>query len=129
MVRCYLAAEVLPMLDGIDSALYTAALLNESINDKSEQKIPIHCVIDNKLLCDALSSNKYVTEKRFRTDIGALKEVINNNDIEHTSWIKTNEQLADTLTKSWASSAPLVKLLPRVWSCCYGIIIQYFKGP
>ena len=38
----------LAMLDGIDSALYIAALLNELIYDKSEQKIPIHKVIDNK---------------------------------------------------------------------------------
>ena len=38
-------------------------------------------------------------------------EVIKNNDIEHISWVKTNEQLADGLTKSGASSVPLVNLL------------------
>ena len=34
----------LAMLDGIDSALYIAALLNELIYDKSEQKKPIHSI-------------------------------------------------------------------------------------
>ena len=50
MVRSSLAAEALAMLDGIDSALYIATLLNELIYDKSEQKIPIHCVTDKRSL-------------------------------------------------------------------------------
>ena len=36
MARSSLAVEALAMLDGIDSALYIAALLNELIYDKSE---------------------------------------------------------------------------------------------
>ena len=94
------------MLDGIDSALYNATLLNKLIYNKSEQKIPIHSVTDinllsSKSLCD-------VTKKHLWIDIGALKEAIENKDIEHISWVKTNEQLADSLTKSGVSSVPLV---------------------
>ena len=111
MVCSSLAAETLTMLDGIDSALYIVVLLNELIYDKSEQQIPIDCITDNKWLCDALASNKYVTEKCLQIDIGALKEAIKKSDIEHISWLKTNEQLADSLTKSGASSVPLVNLL------------------
>ena len=80
-----LAAEALAMSDGIDSALYIAALLNKLIYDKSEQQIPIHYVTDNKSLCDALALNKYVKEKRLQIDTGTLKEAIKNNDIEHIS--------------------------------------------
>ena len=29
-----------------------------------------------------------------------FKEAIKNNNIEHISWVKTNEQLADSLTNS-----------------------------
>ena len=50
----------------------------------------IHCVTDNRSLCDALASNKYVSEKRLRIDIGALKELIKKNNIEHI-WVKTNK--------------------------------------
>lgn len=50
MVRRYLAAEALVMLDGIDSVLYIAALLNELINYKLEQKILIHYVINNNFV-------------------------------------------------------------------------------
>ena len=110
MVRSSLTAEALAMLDGIDSALYIAALLNELIYYKLEQKIPIHYVTDNKSLCIALASNKYVTEKHLQIDIGALKKAIKNDDVEHISWVKTNEQLADSLTKSGASSVPVVNL-------------------
>ena len=74
MVRSSMAAEALAMLGEIDSGLYIAALLNELIYDKSEQKVPIHRVADNKSLCDALPSNKYVTEKRLRIDIDVYKK-------------------------------------------------------
>ena len=52
MVRSYLAAEALAMLDGIDSVLYIAALLNllKLINYKLEQKILIHYVINNNFV-------------------------------------------------------------------------------
>ena len=50
MVRSYLAAEALAMLDGIDSVLYIATLLNELINYKLEQKILIHYVINNNFV-------------------------------------------------------------------------------
>ena len=131
MARSSLAAETLAILDGIDSALYIDALLNKLIYDKLEQQTPIHCVTDNKSLCDALTSNKYKTEKHLWIDIGTLKEAMNNNVIEHISWGKTNEQLADSLTKSGASSVPLVNLLheKKIWSCCHSIFTQYFKGP
>ena len=39
-----------------------------------------------------------------------FKEAIKNNNIEHISWVKTNEQLADSLTNSGgggSSSVPL----------------------
>ena len=62
------------MLDGINSAVYIGALLNELIYDKSEKKIPIHCVTDNRSLCDGLASNKYLTEKRLGVDIGPLQK-------------------------------------------------------
>ena len=131
MVRSSLAAEALAMLDGIDSALYIATLLNELIYDKSEQAIPIHCITDNKSLCDPLVSNTYVTEKCLQIDISALKEAIKNNDIDHILRVKTNGQLADSLNKSGASSIPLVNLLREVefGAGVNSIFIQYFKGP
>ena len=56
-------------------------------------------------------AKKYAAEKRLRIDIGALKGAIKNNAIEHISWVKTNEQLTDSLTKSGASSVTLVNVL------------------
>ena len=131
MARSSLAAETLAILDGIDSALYIDALLNKLIYDKLEQQTPIHCVTDNKSLCDALTSNKYKTEKHLWIDIGTLKEAMNNNVIEHISWGKTNEQLADSLTKSGASSVPLVNLLheEKFGPAVTAYLFNISKGP
>ena len=38
--------------------------------------MPINCVTYNWSLCNALASNKYVTEKHLQIDIGAWKEAI-----------------------------------------------------
>ena len=57
MIRSSLATEAWAVLDGVDSALYNAALLNKLISDKPEQKIPIHCTTDNKSFCNNLASN------------------------------------------------------------------------
>ena len=80
-----MAAEVLAVLDGIDSALYNATLLNELIYKKSEQKIPMHFVTDINLLSNKSLCN--VTKKHLWIDIGALKKAIKNKDIEHISWV------------------------------------------
>ena len=50
-------------------------------------------------LHDALGSSKYVTHKRLRIDIGALKEIIYNTEIESISWIKSTQQITDSLIK------------------------------
>ena len=45
----------------------------------------------HKSLCDASVSNKYVSDKRWKIDTGALKETIKNKDIQEITWVKDNE--------------------------------------
>ena len=73
VVRSSLAAETLAMGEGIDAALYISVLYNEIMHGQSKRTpLSIKGYTDNKSLCDALKSSKYVTDRRLRIDIGAL---------------------------------------------------------
>ena len=62
-------------------------------------KLDVHAVIDSKQLHDAILSDKHVLEKRLRTDISSIKEMIFNDELKKVHWVPTNKQVADGLTK------------------------------
>lgn len=111
VARSSLAAESLAMSDCVDAAVYIATMYKELMFGCTSNSIPIEIVTDNKSLCDALQSKKVVTEKRLRIDIAALKESIENGSITSVTWVNTNEQLADCLTKEGASPHKLIDVL------------------
>ena len=61
----------------------------------------------------ALQSSKYITEKLLRIDIGALKEILLNKEIESITWIKSAPQIVDPLTQHVANSLLLIELLQK----------------
>ena len=60
-----------------------------------------------------LQSSEYVTDKYLRIDIGALKEIIFNIEIESITWIKNEEQIPDPLAEHGTNSLPLTKVLQK----------------
>ena len=116
IVRSALAAECLAMSECVDAAIYISLLYKElmfgtidSINDMPK----IEIVTDSKSLCDAIKSVKTVTERRLRVDINAVKEALHKNDIHKVSWVKSQSQLADCLTKHGANNEKLLQTLRR----------------
>ena len=98
------------MSDGLEATFYISELLKETYKN---YKIPIEVYTDNKSLHDASQSSKYVTDKCLRIDIGALKEIIFNKEIESITWIKSAQQIADSLTKHGANSLLLIEVLQK----------------
>ena len=52
--------------------------------------------MNNKSLHDALRSQIYVSDKRLRIDIGALKEMLHKKEIDNIHWVERECQLADS---------------------------------
>ena len=73
-------------MNGIESAIYIFVLLKELHPQLNNILIDIYT--DNELLHDALWSQKYVSDKHSRIDIGALKEMLHNKEIDNIHWIK-----------------------------------------
>lgn len=105
VVRSTLAGETLAMSDGIDNAMFLAALFSELSKGDTEHMPPIICVTDSHSLADALRSTKSVSEKRLRLEISSIKELIQAQKVERVLW------LADCLTKKGASAHQLLKAL------------------
>ena len=96
--------------EAVDGAVYANTMFSE-INYGGAKRLPIEIVTDNKSLCDALHSDKSVTDKRLRIEIGSLKEMLQTKDIVKVHWVETKYQLADALTKMGASTKLLLQVL------------------
>ena len=112
IVRSALAAECLALSECIDAAIYTSMLYKQLMFGDMKSTVPeIEIITDSRSLCDAIKSVKNVSERRLRVDIGAVKEALKRNDIHKISWVKSNLQLADCLTKHGASNEKLLQVL------------------
>ena len=56
------------------------------------------CKTDNSCLYDAVHSTRQILDKRLQILMAILREMIDQGEIEIT-WIPTDRQIADTLTK------------------------------
>ena len=58
-----------------------------------------------------MRSQKYVSDKWLRIDIGTLKEMLHKKEIDNIHWLKKECQLADSLTKIGGDISPLINTL------------------
>ena len=94
-VKSTLAAEAQALVDGSEMAVYLLRVIKLIIGDAA---ISVKCYTDNKSIVDALKSTKQIINKKLKADTLVLTDMIERGDIE-VSWIRTTDQLADSLTK------------------------------
>lgn len=110
VVKSTLAAEALALVEGLDACYFVRSILQEMIQVKEENGIPIKCYTDNKSLSENIHSTKLISEKRLRLDLASIKESVNIGDIE-VIWVRTSKQISDCLTKAGADFRNLVEVL------------------
>lgn len=118
--RSTLGCETLAMVDGVDEGLALAYLCDEILGkacmvDKSGKptpldlicrksrdslNIPLDAVTDCKSLFDHINKNKKgVSEKRLIIDLWSLREDLSKGTLRSISWCRTDDMIADVLTK------------------------------
>lgn len=107
VVKSTLAAEAMALLDAIDNNIWLIHIISEITN--SQMDISVFNT-DNRSLVEAVHSTKSTEEKRLRVDIAAIKEAIENKEIE-IKWVEKQYQLADVFTKQGADSSLLLHVL------------------
>ena len=112
VVRSTLAAETNAMAEGMDMAIFLSSLYSEVVHGVVDSRtLPVVMKTDCKSLHDALLSTKDVQEKRLRVELNAIKEQIRERQNWRVDWLRTDDQLADCLTKKGASCNKLMAVL------------------
>ena len=105
-----LAGEALAMIGTIGEIVYTRAVL-EQLYGKRVNKIPSLVVTDSKNLEEAIQSTSLVEDSWLIPDIAVIKEAIEEKTVTHVRRVKSQEMLANCLTKAGASGAELLNVL------------------
>ena len=108
VVKSTLAAETLALAEGLDDALYVKKMVQDLFPNI---KLPVYAKVDNRDLVEAIYSTKMVKDKRLRIELASIKEIIGDGLVEAVSWIETENQLADCMTKQGASGERLLSIL------------------
>ena len=106
-----LAAEILIQVKAAKACFWLANLLIQILYCKPSdyKNIKIECFTDNQQSYDSVYSIRPIQDKRLRTEIALLREMINKKEITNIDWIENKYEIADCLAKCGASSEKLHK--------------------
>ena len=112
VVRSTMAAETLLQVEAAEACFWLSGILKEIFFDSQDRspQYSIECRTDSHQLYDAVYSIRPVLDKRLRTDVAILKEMIERKEVTQIKWIDKKYQLADSLTKRGASSHDLMRV-------------------
>ena len=80
------------------------------IDLKSPAQLPVFAFIDSKSLWESLYSSKQCEEKLLCNSIAGMKELIQLRMVNDVSWVPTDKQLADCMTKRGKNASTLLQL-------------------
>ena len=103
MCRSVKAAETRALEEAIDEAVNTARVVKEvytgKINFKNPQQIPVEALTDSKSLWESIHNSRQCEEKMLRNCIANIKQMKQLGYVNTVSWVPTDKQLADCMTK------------------------------
>ena len=99
------------MVDAIGTAFWIATILHEILWDSKSNFRYIECRTDSGSLNENLQSFKPLLDKRLRVDIASIREMLEKEELKKVTWIGTESQLADSLTKKGASCDKLLEVI------------------
>lgn len=96
-----MAGEVIAFSDMFD----VAVTLAEELRTIYKRSVPLHLLTDNKALFDIISKGSRTSEKRMMLDIAAAREGFRDRVILDIGFVRSNDNLADGLTKPMQQAA------------------------
>ena len=106
------------MVDMSEACLFYRKLLLELLQLKDEtDNIKIICKTDNSCLYDSVYSLTQILDKRLRIEMAILREMMDRKEIAEITWIPTDEQVTDSLTKKGVPSFQILGFISEssVW--------------
>ena len=109
VVKSSLGAETQALVEGAEYGSYLASILKNVLGNIS---IKVKCYTDSKSLVDSLTSLKQM-EPAMKQDTLVVRDMLSREEIESVTWVRSNEQLADVLTKRGVCTNRIIKILSR----------------
>ena len=103
-----LASEILAVGEASDAGILVANSIKEIY--KLPELPSVICYTDSKSLIENLKSSNTVTDMSVRVEVARLREMVNLKEINY-KWVRSQQNLADVLTKRTASSEELLGVL------------------
>ena len=107
--RSVKSAETRALEDGLDDAVHTARLVQETYKAKIDlrrpEQLPVIALTDSKSLWESIHNTRQCEEKLLRNTIAGIKEMISLKMVNSVKWVSTVDQLADCLTKKGTKSS------------------------
>jgi hypothetical protein len=112
--RSVKGAETRALEEALDDGVNTARLLKEiysgNIDLKNPQQIPVEASTDSKSLWESIHNTRQCKEKLLRNSIASIKDLLDLKMVNKISWVPTDKQLADCLTKKGKKATWLLKV-------------------
>ena len=101
--RSVKGAETRALENALDDAVNVARLVKEIYNGKIDLKkpdqIPVQAYTDSKSLWESIHNTRQCEEKLLRNAIASIKELVELKMVKDVTWVPTDKQLADCMTK------------------------------
>ena len=99
VVRSIMAGEMYAFVLGFDRAF----IIKHDFQEMLGKSIPITMLTDSKQVFDSMTKSKPTTERRLMIDLHATKDSYDKFEITNVALIRTDQNLADSLTKDTTS--------------------------
>ena len=112
VVKSTLAAECLAAIESAESCVLLCTIFKELLScQANSSSIDVIVFCDNRNLVDSVHSTTSIEDRRLLIDVCVLRDMVSNGEINNFSWIPTDLQIANCLTKQGASTNNLLKVL------------------
>jgi hypothetical protein len=101
VTRSILAGELIAFAEAFDRSFVLKSDLEDMLNAQCE--IPIRMYTDSQSLFDVISKRSMTAERRLQIDIALAREGFDRKWISDIALVASLDNLADALTKPWAS--------------------------
>ena len=112
--RSVKSAETRALEEALDDAINIARLVAEVYTGKENLKepaqIPVEAFTDSKSLWESVHNTRQCEEKILRNSIAGIKELMDMKMVKEVSWVPTQQQLADCMTKRGQTSGWLLRV-------------------
>ena len=91
-----MAAEILSLGYGFDQAIFARSILEELLG----RSIKLHALIDSRTVFNTVTKSGPALEKRLQIGSYTLRQIHDRGELASISWIQSDENVEDALTKT-----------------------------